>query len=92
MAKLWPFIYSDAFEKEEEGLFFIFSGFLRKDGFSGFTRRCDDFDGRSMVSKMVIEFFPGLTTMKLGEFVCRLALNATYVAVAGLRVNELNEN
>jgi len=25
--------------------------------------------------------------MKLGEFVCRLRLNATYVAVAGLRVN-----
>jgi len=35
---------------------------------------------------MVIEFFLGLTTMKLGEFVYRLAFNATYVAVAGLRV------
>jgi len=57
MAKLWPFIHSDAFEKEEERLFFIFSGFLRKDAFNGFTRRCDDFGGHSMVSKMVIEFF-----------------------------------
>jgi len=36
---------------------------------------------------MVIEFFLGLTTMKLGEFVCRLALNAIYLAVVGLRVN-----
>jgi len=39
-----------------------------------------------MVSKMVIEFFLGLTTMKLGEFVYRLAFNTIYVAVAGLRV------
>jgi len=62
MAKLWPFIHSDPFEKEEERLFFIFNGFLKKDGFIGFTRQCDDFDGHSMVSKMVIEFFLGLTT------------------------------
>jgi len=56
MSKIWPFIHSDAFEKEER-LFFIFSGFLNKDDFIGFTRQCDDFDGHSMVSKMVIEFF-----------------------------------
>jgi len=56
MAKLWPFIHSDTFEKEEERLFLIFSRFLRKDGFCRFTRQCDNFDGCSMVSKMVIEF------------------------------------
>jgi len=39
-----------------------------------------------MVSKMVIEFFLGFTTMKLGEFVYRLAFHATFVVVAGLRV------
>jgi len=47
MAKLWLFIHSDAFEKEEEKLFFVFR----------FTRRFNDFDGHSMVSKMVIKFF-----------------------------------
>jgi len=57
MAKIWLFIHFDAFEKEEERLFFIFSGFLREDDFIGFARKCDDFDGHSMVSKMVIEFF-----------------------------------
>jgi len=57
MTKIWPFIHSHAFEKEEERLFFIFSGFLRKDDFIGLTQRCDDFDGHSTVSKMVIEFF-----------------------------------
>jgi len=41
------------------------------------------------MSKMVIEFFLGLTTMKLGEFVYRLALNATYVVVASLRVKRM---
>ena len=82
------FIHSDPFEKEEARLFFIFSGFLRKDGFNRYTQWCNDFDGHSMVSKMVIEFFLRLTTMKLGQFVCRLALNATYVAVVGLRVKK----
>ena len=57
MAKIWPFIHSDAFEKEEKRGFFVFSVFLRKDAFIGFTQRCNDFDGYSMVSKMVIEFF-----------------------------------
>jgi len=41
-----------------------------------------------MVSKMVIEFILGLTTMKLKEFVYRLAFHTTYVAVAGLRVKD----
>jgi len=60
MAKIWQFIHLDAFEKEEERLLFnlfIFSVFLRKDGFSVFTQKCDNFDGHSMVSKKVIEFF-----------------------------------
>ena len=30
---------------------------MRKDGLIGFTQQCDDFDGHSMVSKMVIEFY-----------------------------------
>jgi len=42
-----------------------------------------------MVSKMVIDFFLGLTTMKLGEFAYRFVFYATYVVVAGLRVNTI---
>jgi len=57
MAKTYQFIHLDAFEKEEEKVFFTFGVFLRKDGFIGFAQRCEDFDGHSMVSKMVIEFF-----------------------------------
>jgi len=62
---------------------FLFWVFLLKDGSIGLTHWCDNFDGHSMVSKMVIEFFLGLTTMKLGEFVYRLAFYATYVVVVG---------
>jgi len=57
MAKIWPFIHSHAFEKEEKRLFFIFSGFLREDGFIGFTRRRDSFDGHSMVVSRGQTFF-----------------------------------
>ena len=56
MSKIWPFIHSDAFEKEER-LFFIFSGFLNKDDFIGFTRRRDSFDGHSMVVSRGQTFF-----------------------------------
>ena len=72
--------------KGRRKVFFTFSRFLRKDGFIGFTRQCDDFDGHSMVSKMVIEFFLCLTTIRLAEFVYRLTFHITYVVVVGLRV------
>jgi len=42
--------------KEKERLPFIFGVFLRKEGLIWFIRQCDDFDGYSMVSKMVLEF------------------------------------
>jgi len=64
---------------------FLLRVFLSKDGSIGFARQCNDFDGHSMVSKIVIEFFLGFTTMKLGEFVYRLAFYVTYVAAVGLR-------
>jgi len=37
MAKISQFIHPDAFEKEEEWVFFTFVVFLRKDGFIGFA-------------------------------------------------------
>jgi len=91
MAKIWPFIHLDAFVKEEERLLLrIFSGFLKKDDFIGFTRRCEDFDGHSMVSKMVIEFFSiGLTTIELQQFVHAYVLKATILTLAGLRVKRI---
>ena len=84
MAELWRILYWNAFEKEEEKDFLLWV-FILKDGSIGFAQQCDYmyFDGHSMVSKMVIEFFLGLTTMKLSEFVYRLAFYTTYVAVAG---------
>jgi len=57
MVKIWQIIHSNAVEKEKERLLFIFGVFLGKEGLIGFARQCDDFDGHSMVSKMVIEFF-----------------------------------
>ena len=57
MAKLWLFKHSDVFEKEEERVFFTFGIFLRKDAFIASIPDCDDFDGHSMVSKMVIKIF-----------------------------------
>jgi len=38
MVKIWPFIHSDAVEKEKERLPFILGVFLRKDGLIGFAR------------------------------------------------------
>jgi len=57
MAKLSRIFFSDPLKKEEERILFNFGCFMKKDGFIGFPQQCDDFDGYSMVSKMVIEFF-----------------------------------
>jgi len=57
MAKIWRFSHLDAFDKEEERVFFTFGIFLRKDAFIASIPDCDDFDGHSMVSKMVIKIF-----------------------------------
>jgi len=86
---IWPIFDWHAFKRERERVPFILWVFLRKHGSIRFAWQYNDFDGHSMVSKMVIEFFLGFTTMKLGEFIYRLAFHATYVAVAGLRVNWL---
>jgi len=54
MVKIWRIIHLYAVEKEKD--FFILGIFLRKDGLIGFAQRCNDFDGHSMVSIMVIDF------------------------------------
>jgi len=48
---------------------FHFGGFFRVSDFTGSTSRYNDFDGHLMVSKIVIEFFPGLTATELQQFV-----------------------
>jgi len=69
MAKLSRIFFLDPLKKEER-ILFNFRRFLKKDGFIGFPQRCDNFDGHSMVSKIVIEFFClGLTTFELQQFV-----------------------